>query len=432
MKTLSAFIFSMIILISTGCEEKIGVPTIKIQGPANNTVINKGDDVTFFVDLDDFTDVIEVQYYLDNELIGKTNTRPYTFKWNTTNANTGNRKLKVFAYDHDNEAWSDEVILTIVSISEVWAEFTSDLTEIVEGETVEFYDSSSGNPTHYDWNFGDGSDSHLRNPQHAYNDPGTYTVTLSVLNDLYSDKMTKKNYITVKEKECSPIASFRVAKTKILTGTSVSFIDCSTGVPNSWFWDFGDGSFSTEKNPLHTFESPGRYNVLLKVSNSVGSDVFVLTMVVSNPKVEYKESITVPFELIGGWPLISGDCDMDTDGNDYVPAQIKVTIEQSLNKVSLKVFYSCRETGGDHTTFSGTRSVPLYSVPAGAQIVSIRAPSRSTIWNPYTYGKHHEWIPLSVSNSCCNYLYYRIDGSGGDCNTIGVKGEVSLTIVYEM
>lgn len=36
--------------------------------------------------------------------------------------------------------------------------------------------------------------------------------------------------------------------------------------------DFGDGTTSKEKNPLHVYPSPGSYTVSLKVSNGVGSD----------------------------------------------------------------------------------------------------------------------------------------------------------------
>jgi len=49
---------------------------------------------------------------------------------------------------------------------------------------------------------------------------------------------------------------------------SYQFLDSSTGNPDSWFWDFGDGSTSTEQNPLHTFPSEGTYQVCLTISDS--------------------------------------------------------------------------------------------------------------------------------------------------------------------
>lgn len=45
------------------------------------------------------------------------------------------------------------------------------------------------------------------------------------------------------------------------------FKDNSTGNINSWLWDFGDGSFSTEQNPSHQYQNAGEFNVCLIISN---------------------------------------------------------------------------------------------------------------------------------------------------------------------
>ena len=34
---------------------------------------------------------------------------------------------------------------------------------------------------------------------------------------------------------------------------AIQFTDASTGSPDTWLWDFGDGSFASVQNPLHTF-----------------------------------------------------------------------------------------------------------------------------------------------------------------------------------
>ncbi|MEI6294075.1 MAG: PKD domain-containing protein [Methanomicrobiales archaeon] len=51
----------------------------------------------------------------------------------------------------------------------------------------------------------------------------------------------------------------------------VAFQDFSTGIPTSWLWTFGDGSTSSEQNPIHTYVKAGMYSVKLKVSNSEGT-----------------------------------------------------------------------------------------------------------------------------------------------------------------
>ncbi len=53
------------------------------------------------------------------------------------------------------------------------------------GLVVTFTDTSSGNPTSWQWDFGDGTPiSSQQNPVHAYSAPGTYVVTLSARNSI--------------------------------------------------------------------------------------------------------------------------------------------------------------------------------------------------------------------------------------------------------
>jgi hypothetical protein len=56
--------------------------------------------------------------------------------------------------------------------------------------TVKFTDTSTGNPTAWAWDFGDGNTSPLQNPVNTYQAPGTYTVTLTASNGASSDTTT--------------------------------------------------------------------------------------------------------------------------------------------------------------------------------------------------------------------------------------------------
>lgn len=76
-----------------------------------------------------------------------------------------------------------------------------------------------------------------------------------------------------------PTANFGASLTTILPGGGVDFTDLSTGVPSSWQWTFQGGtpSTSTEKNPSNIrFNSPGIYDVTLKVTNSFGTSTLKL------------------------------------------------------------------------------------------------------------------------------------------------------------
>jgi beta propeller repeat protein len=47
----------------------------------------------------------------------------------------------------------------------------------------------------------------------------------------------------------------------------VHFTDSSTGTVTHWSWNFGDGTTSSDQNPVHAFTSPGTFPVTLTVSN---------------------------------------------------------------------------------------------------------------------------------------------------------------------
>lgn len=51
---------------------------------------------------------------------------------------------------------------------------------------------------------------------------------------------------------------------------SVSLTDTSTGSPNKWLWDFGDGKTSDEQNPSHTYTVTGSYTITLKAFVQTG------------------------------------------------------------------------------------------------------------------------------------------------------------------
>ncbi|MDW7732327.1 MAG: PGF-pre-PGF domain-containing protein [Methanolobus sp.] len=70
----------------------------------------------------------------------------------------------------------------------------------------------------------------------------------------------------------TPVASFSADVTEGKVPLTVQFTDTSSGKPTSWLWDFGDGTTSTEKDPVHTYGAAGDFDVNLTVGNANGSD----------------------------------------------------------------------------------------------------------------------------------------------------------------
>ncbi len=72
------------------------------------------------------------------------------------------------------------------------------------------------------------------------------------------------------------IADFSGSPTSGGAPMTVYFNDLSIGA-TGWSWDFGDTGTSTDRDPSHTYTSPGIYTVSLTVTNAVGSDTMTKT-----------------------------------------------------------------------------------------------------------------------------------------------------------
>ena len=70
-----------------------------------------------------------------------------------------------------------------------------------------------------------------------------------------------------------PAAGFAASPEEGLAPLAIIFTDLSTGDVTHWHWDFGDGQFSSEAEPSHTYTKVGDCNVSLAVMGPGGSDV---------------------------------------------------------------------------------------------------------------------------------------------------------------
>jgi hypothetical protein len=64
------------------------------------------------------------------------------------------------------------------------------------GQVTQFNDASSGSPTSWLWNFGDGQTSTQQNPTHVFNGPGPFSVTLTVSNASGSSQVVQQVIVT--------------------------------------------------------------------------------------------------------------------------------------------------------------------------------------------------------------------------------------------
>ncbi len=148
------------------------------------------------------------------------------------------------------------------------------INQTYPSSTVTFTSSSSGGlmPTSWNWSFGDGMYGNVENPTHTYATFGTFTVILTGQNESSTNSTVKHGYLTIAEPLTanflgSPTHTFMYSNGTI--PAKVDFADTSNNA-TSWSWSFGDGNYSTQKNPTHYYVNTGNYTVTLTVKNAYG------------------------------------------------------------------------------------------------------------------------------------------------------------------
>jgi len=143
-------------------------------------------------------------------------------------------------------------------------------TFTVTGLLVTFADQSTGDPDTWDWDTGDDGSESGPNPTHTYSKRGDYVVILTASKDGVAS--TKKQIVTAGGVLEKPIADFTFQAAK--DSKKVNFADSSLNGPDSWEWDFGDGSKGdnrNDQNPIHTYGTSGNFTVKLTATNDAGS-----------------------------------------------------------------------------------------------------------------------------------------------------------------
>ena len=132
--------------------------------------------------------------------------------------------------------------------------------------TFDFIDISMGYPMSWSWDFGDGTTSTLQNPTHTYNAPGPYVICLTIVCDPNTQPSTYCDSIFVNGNPTGCNAKFYVYPDST-TNFAYYFQDASSPIPpDTWAWDFGDGTTANIPYPYHVFNAPGVYNVCLTIT----------------------------------------------------------------------------------------------------------------------------------------------------------------------
>jgi gliding motility-associated-like protein len=128
--------------------------------------------------------------------------------------------------------------------------------------------------TSYSWNFGDGFTSTAANPVHTYTTAGTFAIQLIITT---STGCTDSVSSFVKAGN-RPDVNFSATPLNACAREPIIFNDLTTANPpaTSWYWQFGDGTTSTNQNPVHFYNDTGWFSITLIVGNNGCYDTLLI------------------------------------------------------------------------------------------------------------------------------------------------------------
>lgn len=262
----------------------------------------------------------------------------------------------------------DTVVVTCSLPAATWSSSSLELV-------TEFTASSTGNPTSWLWDFGDGNTSTQENPTHTYSATGTYIVCLTATNACGTDSTCGSVSVVC------PLPTANIFHTS--NELNVSFFSDTVGNPTSWIWDFGDGNIDTVMNPIHNYSSPGTYVVCLTASNNCGSDITCDTVVVtcSLPLATWSSSInglTVSLNADtsgnpSSWLWDFGDGNTSTQENPTHTYGVLGTYTVCLTATN-----AC----GTDSTCGSISVAPACDNPTGQSVSNIQGTQVTVSWDP--------------------------------------------------
>ncbi len=238
---------------------------------------------------------------------------------------------------------TDVPIIPTATLASPVASFVANPLSGTAPLNVQFTDQSSGAITNRLWNFGDGGASNETNPQHVFTAPGVYNVILTVtgaggsstanqqisvqaviLPTLTSTPLPTLTETPLPTLTFTPLPTLTetplptltftppptnteiptATATEIPTNTpipapiaafdfraqdgnpfTIEFFNQSSGDIAGVSWDFGDGTQSTEANPVHVYAASGTFTVTLSVSGAGGTNFVQRQVTLEEPLI---------------------------------------------------------------------------------------------------------------------------------------------------
>jgi PKD repeat protein len=306
--------------------------------------------------------------------------------------------LRIIRYNGSNTPCIREICKTVVVTApcNMVPDFTWTATQS-NPLRIEFHNTSTNilATDSMRWTFGDGSSSSDLNPVHTYAAPGTYTVCLKIIR-YYSNSTTPcvreicKTVVVYAPCNMVPDFTWTVTQTNPLR---IEFHNTSTNTAatDSIRWSFGDGTFSNDLNPVHTYTAPGTYTVCLRITR-------------------YNAGTTAPcVREICKTIVVTAPCTLVVNFTSQPDPAHPLRIKFTNTSTPINATDSVRWTFGDGSSVNGLQSDPNVANPthdyanAGTYVVCLRVKKNNSATPPNQVTCVREKCNTIVVTAPCNF-----------------------------
>jgi len=227
-----------------------------------------------------------------------------------------------FTTEYSNGGWDWKTQIASFGFMQIpVADFSADELLIPVGETVNFFDETSGIPSAWEWTFDGGTPatSTDENPDSIlFDTEGTFNIKLIATNDLGTDTLIKEAYITTSY-TIMPEVEFVADKSSICVGDTIWFTDQTQYKPNQWLWTFSPagvtyvyGTDQNSQNPVVVIDEAGVFDVTLEAWNLNGSSSLAKTefLKAGGYQPYYKETFEDNAYFASNWKIENPDGDV--------------------------------------------------------------------------------------------------------------------------
>ena len=423
---------------TSGCVDVAGDTINVTQLMAGFTAANTEGCSPLDVELtDESVDGVSWEYYFGTGAYSQEQNPSYSY------SNIGTYSITQVVTDVNG--CTDSIVLPdIVTVTGSLINFGIDTAFGCETYSVQFEDLTQppGTVTDWLWDFGDGNTSTEQNPLHVYNDAGTYIPSLTITDlggcTAFLESPDTIVYIPY------PEPAFTVDTTIGCMGQPFTFTNSSTGNAVNYLWNFGDGSTSTEENPVYSYSAEGTYSVTLTAFNPSGCDSSITEINLINiehpdadfsafPTFAFCPPLLVSFTDLSSTDAVSWFWDFGNGSTSNLQNPSHIYTEPGVFSISLIVTNAngCTDTiispdlvelsgpSGEFDFFPDTVGCPPYDITFTSEAENVN----TYTWDfgdgflgtgettTHTYSQIGSYIPTLIleDNNGCTFTYQSAD-----------------------